>query len=181
MCSPNQAGGFTKTGPDLFTLEQPNFWAQWTKVIGGTLKAGVAGSIPNGTALTLSNGATLDLNSTGDIVITGLAGNGGKVSNGKIKVVGDLKVSAKQFSDDDVVAINGTVDLSEATSVTLTDVDLLTDEYKDIRGGRMLFTATKLSGAANVPVNGLPAGWDAAWRRNGLKIWYRHGFSLILR
>lgn len=181
VCSPNQAGGFTKTGPDLFTLEQPNFWAQWTKVIGGTLKAGVAGSIPNGTALTLSNGAMLDLNSTGDMVITGLAGNGGKVSNGKIKVVGDLKMSAKQFSDDDVVAIDGTVDLSEAASVTLTDVDLLTDEYKDIRGGRMLFTATKLSGAANVPVNGLPSGWDAAWRRNGLKIWYRHGFSLILR
>ena len=178
----NDIGGLTMEGPGTLTLGAAGSqWEKWTKVTGGTLKAGVAGAIPSGTVLTLSNGGTLDLNNTAGATFAGLAGSGGTVANGPAVMEEGMTVSAKKLIDRETTAVSGTLDLSGVTTLTLTDTDVLDESAKQMPGV-MLFTATNLVlPPGGVTVAGVPDGFRATWRPNGLRLAPDRGFAIIFR
>ena len=165
----NDVGGFTKLGANTFTLDYTNTWAKWTRVLGGTLKAGCDKAIPSGTYLTLSNDATLDLNNVSDATFTGVDGTGGTVANGTLKIVGEWTVSAKKFIDRETTAVVGTLDLTECTGITLVDTEVLDDAAMALK--RLdLFTATEVLGLEDVEISGAPKDWRFTKTPNGLRL-----------
>ena len=165
----NEVGGFTKMSDGVLTVYNTNTWAKWTRVLGGTLKAGCDKAIPSGTFLTLSNGATLDLNNVSDATFTGVDGTGGTGTNGTVKIVGEWKVSAKKFIDRETTAVVGTLDLTECTGITLVDTEVLDDAAMTLK--RLdLFTATEVLGLEDVEISGAPKDWRFTKTQNGLRL-----------
>lgn len=167
--APAAPGGLTKSGEGTLSLLAHNTWGQWTKVDGGTLKAGCDRAIPSGTQLTLANGATLDLGNVSDATFSGVAGTGGTVANGTLKIVGEWKISAKKFLDRETTAVAGTIDLTGCTGITLVDTEVL-DESTVALKGLDLFAATSVVGLEDVEVSGAPANWRLTKRPDGLRL-----------
>ena len=180
----NDIGGFTKRGANTFTLLYENEWEKWTRVLGGTLKMGEAGSIPDGTALTISNGATIDFNNLAEPTFTAIGGTGGTAANGAIKVIGEdgvLSVSAQKFIDRESTAISGILDLSAVTEITLTDVDVLTEEAKSLKGLNLFSATTVVLPDGDVSITGVPKGWHARLTGRGLRLAPDKGMMLLFR
>ena len=180
----NDIGGFTKRGANTFTLLYENEWEKWTRVLGGTLKMGEAGSIPDGTALTISNGATIDFNGLAEPTFTAIDGTGGTAANGSVKVVGEdgvLSVSAQKFIDRESTAISGILDLSAVTEITLTDVDVLTEEAKSLKGLNLFSATTVVLPDGDVSITGVPKGWHARLTGRGLRLAPDKGMMLLFR
>lgn len=178
----NVAGGFTKTGAGTLSLRNVNTWAQWTKVLGGTLKVGEANALPDGTELTLSNGAVLDLNGN-SAMFSGVAGNGGSVAGGTLTLSGEWRVSARRFVERESTEIDGRVDLSGVTRVVLTDTDVLDDPASSALQALNLFSATEVvMPEGGIEISGVPLGWAAKFRGNGtLRLGRQTGLLIMVQ
>lgn len=177
-------GGFTKMGIGNLQLYNQNTWAQWTKVLGGTLQVMEAGAVPNGTALTISNGATIDFNGHEEPTFTAIDGTGGTAANGSVKVIGEngvLSVSAQKFIDRETTAIVGTLDLSKVTEIVLTDTDVLTEEAKSLKGLNLFSATTIVLPTEDISVAGVPKGWHTRLTDHGFRLAPDSGMAIILR
>lgn len=177
-------GGFAKDGAGLLQLYNRNTWAQWTKVLDGTLKVIEEGAIPDGTALTISNGATIDFNNFTEPTFTAIGGTGGTAANGTVKVIGEdgvLSVSAQKFIDRESTAIFGTLDLSAVTEIALTDAEVLTEESKSLKGLNLFSATTVVLPDGDVSITGVPKGWHARLTGRGLRLAPDKGMMLLLR
>ena len=177
----NEIGGFTKRGTNTFTMLYNNEWEKWTRVLGGTLKMGAAGSIPAGTALTVSNGATLDFNNFPEPTFSSIDGTGGTALNGSIKIVGVdgvLSVSAEKYMSGESTIIAGTIDLTGVSEIRLTNTEVLGENGDR----RYLFKATNLVlPQETIAITDVPNKWELRLSDNGLSLSKTRGFVLIVR
>ena len=182
----NDIGGFTLKGSATLTLAATNSWQKWTEVAGtATLKVASNGAIPSGTELRL-NGGTLDLGGFDEDAETptafaGLAGTGGTVVNGAVRLAGEIwEISAKKFAARESTALAGTLDLSNVRTIRLVDADVLDDAAKALRT-LTLVSATTVTWPEALAIEGVPRGWHVTRMANGLRLGSDRGSMLIVR
>ena len=156
------AGAMDKLGTNLLVLSGANTFSGGLTIRGGTVRAGVAGAIPNG-AVTLSNvsGTTLDLNGYNQTVTSltggGLAGGNVTLGSGTLTVSG----SGNMVYDGTISGGGGFV-LSGAGSMTLGGASTYTGAT-DIQIGRLTLGASGLvSSSAVISVTGASAVFDVS-------------------
>ena len=129
---------------------------------------------------------TLDLNgfdadAERPVTFSGLAGTGGVVKNGAVKLTGEWTISAQRFVDRTTTTITGTLDLSAVTKIVLTDAEVLDDE--EVQGLRRmtLFSATDVIWPATLVIEGVPKGWSIKRSENGMRLGFDKGLVLTVR
>lgn len=170
-------GGIVKRGTGSLQLRGVNTYTGPTTVEAGTLVQYVSGAIPSGTKLVLQQGSTLDLNNF-PTTFSGIDGTGGTVANGDIVLTGAISLSARKFIDRETTAISGTLDLTGVTSLTLTDVDVLTEEARALKSLALVSASTVRYPANPIPVAGVPKGWTVSFTPNAIKLGVQRGFVI---
>lgn len=177
----NDVGGFTKLGAGTLTLSvaRTNTWEKWTRIAGGTLKAGSEKSIPDGTELQL-DGGTLDLNGT-TVKFTSVSGTGGAVVNGNVLVNGTRTVDVAELcgGDRSVPIYNADIVFEDGAKIVFTNTELLD---ADTVRKCVLFKVGAENAISGAPaVEGLPKGWTFRLTAAGVRITRDRGFAVIVR
>lgn len=170
-------GGIVKRGTGSLQLRGVNTYTGPTTVEAGTLVQYANGAIPSGTKLVLQQGSTLDLNNF-PATFSGIDGTGGTVVNGDLVLAGAIQLSARKFVDRETTAINGTLDMTGVTGLTLTDVEVLTEEARELKPLALVSAATIRYPANPIPVAGVPKGWSVSFTPNAIKLGVQRGFVI---
>ena len=175
------SGDFTKTGAGDFTLNAANTWGGKTRVLGGTLKAGVAGAIPEGADVVLGGGGCLDFNGLEGSVasVTYVAGGGSIIGAGNVSLptASAYEISTAELAAGKSIDLVGDVDLSRVTVRITGDPTLLSE------AGRYVVARTTgvFSGEAAVVADPAFADWTLRGVGGKLKFSKTRGLMLILR
>jgi len=173
-------GGIVKRGTGKLELRAVNTYTGPTTVEAGTLKQSVAGAIPSGTKLVMTTGATLDLNNFAT-TFSGVEGTGGKVTNGDLVLAGAITLSAQKFIDRETTAVDGVLDLTSVTQLTLTDAAVLTEEARALKSFALVSASSIRYPAQPIVVTGVPSGWGFVFTPTAIKLRYERGAVLIFR
>ena len=171
-------GGIVKRGTGSLQLRGVNTYTGPTTVEAGTLVQYASGAIPSGTKLVLQQGSILDLNNF-PTTFSGIGGTGGTVVNGDLVLSGAVSLSARQFVDRVTTVINGTLDMTGVTGLTLTDVEVLTEEARELKPLALVSAATIRYPANPIPVAGVPKGWSVSFTPDAIKLRAERGIVII--
>lgn len=176
------SGGLTKLGAGMLTISGTNTYIGATSVSNGTLTA-CAKALPVATTLSVEEGATADLSGTSH-TIYGLAGKG-VVSNGALTVTGliqpggtnalgtltapdGLALTGKLLVDvdadntNDVLAVQGSVNLSSATFATASTATL--------NSNRVYTVLTCTGMPPHFASATLPSGWTLRYTAGAVRL-----------
>ena len=120
----------------------------------------------------------MDLNNF-PATFSGIGGTGGTVVNGDLVFAGAISLSARKFVDRETTAINGTLDMTGVTGLTLTDVEVLTEEARELKPLALVSAATIRYPAAPIPVAGVPKGWSVSFTPDAIKLRAERGIVII--
>ena len=77
------------------------------------------------------------------------------------------------------VSANGTLDMTGVTGLTLTDVEVLTEEARELKPLALVSAATIRYPAAPIPVAGVPKGWSVSFTPDAIKLRAERGIVII--
>ena len=125
------AGDFAKTGAGDFTLRACNTWGGKTRVLGGTLKAGCKGAIPDGAAVVLGGGGCLDFGGfEGSVASVTYAVGGGSFANATnvtLPSTNTYEITTTELVAGKTIVLTGDIDLSKVTVRITGDPSLLVE------------------------------------------------------
>ena len=175
-------GGLTKLGAGMLTLSGTNTYIGATVVSNGTLKA-FAKALPSATSVVVAETAALDLSgeshtiyglsgngaiSNGTLTVTGLIQPGGTNTLGTLTVPGGTVLTGKLLVDvvaddtNDVLAVQGSVNVSAATFAVAPAATL--------NASRTYTVLTCTGTPAHFAGVSLPAGWTLRYEDGAVRL-----------
>ena len=180
----NIAGGFTKRGAGTLTLNATNTWAQWTKVEGGTLKAGADWAIPAGTAVTLSGGGILDFNATtGEVASVTYGVGGGSIINAENAVLPQslsFTIDVEDMLAGRSIPMTGDISLDGAEIRLTGDLTRLNPETCR-RHTLISVSGGTVSGMPALAGSEVPEKWVLAVEGGNVRLVRPYGFTFTVR
>lgn len=173
-------GGLVKRGMGKLELRGVSTYTGPTIVEAGTLVQYVDKAIPSGAKLVLQQGATLDLNNFAT-TFSGVEGTGGTVKNGDLVLAGEITLSAQKFIDRETTEIDGILDLTGVTRLTLTDTEVLTEAARGLKSMRLLAAKTVRYPATPFEIVGVPSRWSVSCQPQGIRLGPDRGLILIMK
>jgi autotransporter-associated beta strand protein len=180
----NTAGGFTKRGAGTLTLNAANTWAQWTKVEGGTLKAGADWAIPAGTAVMLSGGGILDFNGkTGEVASVTYGVGGGSIINAENVVLSQslsFTIDVEDMLAGRFIPVTGDISL-DGVEIRLTGDLTRLDPETCRRHTLISVSGGTVSGMPVLAGSEVPEKWELAVGSGKVRLVYPYGFMLMVK
>ena len=175
------SGDFPKIGAGDFTLNAANTWGGKTRVLGGTLKAGVAGAIPEGADVVLGGGGCLDFNGLeGSVASVTYAVGGGSFANATnvtLPSTNTYEITTTELVAGKTIVLTGDIDLSKVTVRITGDPSLLVESKLYV----IATTTGDFSGEATLEADLVLAQWHLLCDDGKLKFSMPRGLMMIFR